>query len=209
MKKIALIASLFALVITGIAGTVDREARIALLQQLLDKTDQPLTRVALSTRINVLKLKEDPKDWEALKTYVHSIVPDDVGGPKFCASICFQIAAYDNPTYVKAAFTEANKTDYYYFVFSILTRFKKELGLSVEQEVEVLNNYLLSDYVKKNPARALAGVKYYTNVITDIDPAKAKAGLNKLNRTYSPYLIEDKTAWEPVVALIRTALETY
>lgn len=42
-----------------------------------------------------------------------------------------------------------------------------------------------------------------------VDEAKAKTTLKKLNRLYSPRLIKDKASWEPVVAMIRTALDTY
>ena len=42
-----------------------------------------------------------------------------------------------------------------------------------------------------------------------VDEAKAKTTLKKLNRLYSPRLIKDKALWEPVVAMIRTALDTY
>lgn len=39
--------------------------------------------------------------------------------------------------------------------------------------------------------------------------AEAKDILKKLNRAYSVHLVEDKAAFEPVVAMIRTLLETY
>lgn len=42
-----------------------------------------------------------------------------------------------------------------------------------------------------------------------VDETKAKTTLKKLNRLYSPHLIKDKASWEPVVAMIRTALDTY
>ncbi len=41
------------------------------------------------------------------------------------------------------------------------------------------------------------------------DVTTQKADLQKLNRKFSPKLIADKAAWEPVVAAIRTAIETY
>lgn len=42
-----------------------------------------------------------------------------------------------------------------------------------------------------------------------VDEEKAKAALQYLNRIYSPYLLKDRTNWEPIVAQIRVALETY
>jgi len=42
-----------------------------------------------------------------------------------------------------------------------------------------------------------------------VDSVKAKTALQTLNRIYSPYLLKNKTVWEPIVAQIRVALETY
>ena len=42
-----------------------------------------------------------------------------------------------------------------------------------------------------------------------VDEAKAKKDLKTINRVISPRLISDKEKWEPIVAKIRTALETY
>ena len=42
-----------------------------------------------------------------------------------------------------------------------------------------------------------------------IDEKTVKADLKKLNRLFSPKLLKDKAAWEPVIAMIRTALDTY
>ena len=49
----------------------------------------------------------------------------------------------------------------------------------------------------------------FIKLCPSMEESKAKAALKLLNRQYSPYLISDKTAWEPVIAKIRTALEAY
>ena len=49
----------------------------------------------------------------------------------------------------------------------------------------------------------------FIKLCPSIEESKAKAALKLLNRQYSPYLISDKTAWEPVIAKIRTTLEAY
>jgi len=56
---------------------------------------------------------------------------------------------------------------------------------------------------------AMRAVSQIVKLGAVMDEATIKADLKKLNRLYSPYLIKDKAAWEPVVATIRTALETY
>lgn len=42
-----------------------------------------------------------------------------------------------------------------------------------------------------------------------INAAEMKAFLQNVNRKYSPQLINDKAAWEPIIAQVRTMLETY
>lgn len=42
-----------------------------------------------------------------------------------------------------------------------------------------------------------------------INAAEMKAFLQNVNRKYSPQLINDKAAWEPIIAQVRTVLETY
>lgn len=42
-----------------------------------------------------------------------------------------------------------------------------------------------------------------------LDAKTVKTDLQKLNRKYSKNLLVDKTAWEPVIAQIRTTLENY
>ena len=41
------------------------------------------------------------------------------------------------------------------------------------------------------------------------DAAEMKTFLQNVNRKYSPQLINDKAAWEPIIAQVRTVLETY
>lgn len=42
-----------------------------------------------------------------------------------------------------------------------------------------------------------------------VDGISVKEDLQKLNRKFSKHLLDDKAAWEPVIAKIRTTLETY
>lgn len=49
----------------------------------------------------------------------------------------------------------------------------------------------------------------FNRLLNHVPEAEAKAILKRLNRAYSPKLVTDKAAYEPVVAMIRTMLETY
>ena len=42
-----------------------------------------------------------------------------------------------------------------------------------------------------------------------VNAAEMKTFLQNVNRKYSPQLINDKAAWEPIIAQVRTVLETY
>ena len=49
----------------------------------------------------------------------------------------------------------------------------------------------------------------FAALLNTIPEAEAKEILKKLNRAYSPKLVEDEDAFKPVVTMIRTMLETY
>ena len=70
------------------------------------------------------------------------------------------------------------------------------------------------DYIlkqkKADPKLAKRAVAFLVEVGPNLsNNTDVKADLQRLNRIYSKNLLEDKAKWEPVVALIRTALETY
>ena len=52
-------------------------------------------------------------------------------------------------------------------------------------------------------------VEDYIKICTKQDENKAKQGLKTLNRVTSIFLVSNKAGWEPIVAKIRTALESY
>lgn len=49
----------------------------------------------------------------------------------------------------------------------------------------------------------------YIKICVKQDENKAKQSLKILNRIVSPFLISNKEGWEPIVAKVRTALESY
>lgn len=214
MKKILVCLFVFAFVFGAFA--TNNTARIALLEKTLAaNADNKLYCFSLSTRIAILKMDKAPADWTALKDYVKQSVETAISkkqieaGPNYYKSVCFAIACWDTDSYAKEAFKEAVQMQHPYVWNFIRKHGDKKLGLTKEQEVDILNNFLAGKFIQKRPDLAYSIVKTYVQIITEIDPVKAKEGLNKLNRTLTPYLVNDKPAWEPVVALIRTALETY
>ena len=59
------------------------------------------------------------------------------------------------------------------------------------------------------PDRALQLITALVAAAESANVDAVKADLAKLNRRYSLRLVENKTAWTPVVQAIRTAMETF
>ena len=61
-----------------------------------------------------------------------------------------------------------------------------------------------------NSANAKSCLSYTLPLLPELPAAEAKEILQKMNRTWSPKLISEKgKGWDEVVAMVRTALETY
>lgn len=101
-------------------------------------------------------------------------------------------------------FCKANPTDYdlYY-----LNRDASKLGYTSAQLYAVLLDKLLVGNF--NAALTKSTVGKLIDLAVAADVPTAKADLQKLNRKLSKNLLVDKTAWEPVIAQIRTTIETY
>lgn len=80
--------------------------------------------------------------------------------------------------------------------------------LSSEVKYTGLYNYLSSHNLSHSATTILAVDAFIAECAT-VDEAKAKKDLMILNRIISPKLANDKEKWEPIVAKIRIALETY
>lgn len=81
--------------------------------------------------------------------------------------------------------------------------------LSSEVKYAGLYNYLSSRSLSPSTPSTIKAVDAFIAGCATVDEAKAKKDLKTLNRMISPKLITDKEKWEPIVAKIRTALETY
>lgn len=83
---------------------------------------------------------------------------------------------------------------------------------SNEERYVFLVNYLINtNFANSGPIVQL--VKQCVEKVIDlgviVNVTSQKADLQKINRKFSKNLLKDKTAWEPVIAMVRTALETY
>ena len=108
--------------------------------------------------------------------------------------------------FVKAAFAWSKTHPDRYDIFFYLNR-AEELNFSdTEVYSGILENLLSYDYGVKIVKRS---VEKLVDVSCSVKVTTQKADFQRLNRKYSKNLLKDKATWEPVVALIRTMIDTY
>ena len=121
-------------------------------------------------------------------------------------SIPKQYARCARKDLLKAAFVWAKANPSSYDIHFYLTD-AAELGLSDNDIYKgIYSNLMEYKYhvsVVKRAIHKLVDVSVTANVTT------GKTDFQKLNRKYSKNLQNDKTTWEPVVAMIRTTLDTF
>lgn len=84
------------------------------------------------------------------------------------------------------------------------------LGITEEAKNKMLYEVFIKDYYM-TPNQTLILVKQYLNYLAtaDISNDVAYTQISTLNKIYTNKLVDNPTAWEPVVAHIRTVLEAY
>lgn len=82
----------------------------------------------------------------------------------------------------------------------------KNTAIALDTANRVMDRKLIT--VAK-PQQALNFVTMCTRDISEVDAPAVKAFLQRANRTWSLFLLQDAEAWKPVITLIRTALEAY
>ena len=132
----------------------------------------------------------------------HNYVNDKYVITKACQIACWNY----NGKFVADAY-KAAKADNDIFVYYLARTHRQALGLTDDECFDIYASVLLRGGLGINGVRS--AVDALIKLAPMVDEAKAKTTLKKLNRLYSPSLIKDKATWEPVVAMIRTALDTY
>ena len=93
----------------------------------------------------------------------------------------------------------------------LVLRYANEI-CSQEEQYTFLVNYLITTKFSNSPYQ-INLVKLCVEKVVDIgvtaNVTTQKADLQKINRKFSKNLLVDKTAWEPIIAMVRTAIETY
>ena len=153
---------------------------------------------------------DDPQSFDEIVTRTkaafakHNYVNDKYAISKACQIACWSY----NGKFVADAY-KAAKADNNFFVYYLARTHRQALGLTDDECFDIYSAALLRDGAFLSMDDVRSAVDDLIKLAPMVDEAKAKTTLKKLNRLYSPCLIKDKASWEPVVAMIRTALDTY
>ena len=153
---------------------------------------------------------DDPQSFDEIVTRTkaafakHNYVNDKYAISKACQIACW---SYNGKFGVDAY--KVAKADNNFFVYYLARTHRQALGLTDDECFDIYSVALLRDGAFLSIDDVRSAVDDLIKLAPTVDEAKAKTTLKKLNRLYSPRLIKDKATWEPVVAMIRTALDTY
>lgn len=98
----------------------------------------------------------------------------------------------------------ANNREEYCMYFML----HRNVGMDDAQVYKTCKDMLMTKNLNSRYASTALDKMIESSLKADIDNATLKADLQKLNRKFSLMLIKDKAKWEPIVAKIRTTLET-
>ena len=119
-----------------------------------------------------------------------------------------QFPYYRNEFIVEAwEFCKKNPSayDFYYVAYKA-----KQLNFTDLQVYAYMRDYLFKNSPHAALTRQAIDVLLNAAVMVDgTDGINVKSDLQRLNRKFSKNLLDNKAAWEPVIAKLRTTLETY
>lgn len=176
---------------------------VAKIQAALDSAPLPVQK-AMCT-ILLKQAQTPPANFAALAAQIDEVGAQYALSPAQVTSFKKQYP-YCQGQFIEEAwvFCKANPTEYdlYY-----LTRDGNKLGYTPAQLYTLMLERLLAGNFNAALTKTTIGKLIDLAVAADIPTTKAD--LQKLNRKLSKNLLVDKAAWEPVIAQIRTTIETY
>jgi len=151
--------------------------------------------------------------YEAIKTEVETVVnATDLPSPQIKRNTCLYLTAvftsrYGNAEEFKKAFTALRTNKRSTFEFTL--KAQRIYGWTNEETY----NFVMQQFRENNNSASVyqfgKGVEIIIKYGPIVNVTTQKADLQLLNRLASPKLLKNKAEWEPIVAKIRTALETY
>lgn len=173
----------------AIAPKLDIKCRDTVLQRMIQQPVNSFAEFAalVDSVVDELKGDADPVKVASLKILLKKQVP--------YVKVIWLADAWK--------FCQANPSAY--DVYYVTAR-AKDIGMTDAQVYAWLKNYLLSSRYPQKVELIIDKLIDLAPGLTGID---AKADFQKLNRKFSKNLLKDKQKWEPIIAKIRTTLETY
>ncbi len=205
MKKI--FAVILAIILAAPAfAAYYNAAQLKALQDKLAAADKPLKKAELESGIAVFSL--DNPTFEVIVSTVTPIYAKYNFDAKRARSRVCQIACFHfNKKFVADAYRMANE-DKSLWSWRLIVTHQQTLGLTDQAAFDLLADTIISGR-EKSPKFVKIILTKMLSIAPSCDAAKVKSALQKINRLLSPRLIKDKASWEPSVAMVRTALETY
>lgn len=118
-----------------------------------------------------------------------------------------KIIAWTRRIHIAEAYAWA-KTNPSKYDLCVYENWSKPLNLSA---TEVYTGFMrcLTSGDQYSPTLLKVAIAKLIEAAPAADVDTQKADLQRLNRQYSPYLVTDRSNYEPIIVMIRTALETY
>lgn len=181
--------------------------QIKALQDKLAAATKDYQKVDLEARIAVFSI-DNPASFDVIIAAIKPIcakysMPEIKAREKACQIACFHF----NRKFVADAYKIALE-DKTIWIWRLIFNHKKQLGVTDQAAFDLLAQTVI-DRIEKDPRNIQTILNHMLSIAPNCDPAAVKSTLQKMNRLLTPYLLKNKARWEPAIALIRTALETY
>ena len=108
--------------------------------------------------------------------------------------------------WIKEAWNFCQSKPSFYDIYFVIYK-RKQIGLSDAQAYTYMVDHTLRH--NNGPQIISAIVDAIIDIAPNLTGVDVKADLQKLNRKFSKNLLTNKAKWEPIIAKIRTTIETY
>lgn len=150
-----------------------------------------------------------PTSYKELKAKLLEIGKNYGASETAIASKVYQQVAFNFQNFKYEAWTEIKSSNDHFWKMYYATYWTTDKITDAER-FDALSEALPKMPKSVNTVYFSAGVDKLLSICPTMeDEAKVKSTLKRLNRNFTPRLLDNKSKWEPIVAKIRTTLETY
>lgn len=185
----------------------------AAFEAQIPNTDSSWDKVLCASLAEFCRNK--PADFAAMKATIEGVIDqlvptaDKNFKPRMVKVLsCYLGQVYKDDAYIRDAWAYCLANPCYYDVH-FLSLPSERLGTT--EAIKFARTWELLAEGKGNPDTITRLLRAYVQYLpaSGLSAQDAYERLTTLNRVYTPKLIENKTAWEPIVAQIRTVMEAY